>query len=200
MSVILLATHNAHKVEELKALLSSDSELCHFEVVSLSDIGYHQDIIEDGDTFEKNALIKARVGAGLGYITVADDSGLEVDALDGAPGVYSARYSGEGATDASNNSLLIQNMAHIPSDKRTAQFVSVVACVFPDGRYFTVRGESQGLILTEGVGCGGFGYDPLFYQIEIKKTFAQASPEEKNFISHRGRAMVKFCEQIKSYL
>ena len=90
--------------------------------------------------------------------------------------------------------------AHIPEEKRTAQFVSVVACVFPDGRYFTVRGESQGLILTEGIGCGGFGYDPLFYQIEIKKTFAQASPEEKNFISHRGRAMVKFCEQIKSYL
>ena len=198
MRELLLATHNSHKVKELRQMLAADSILSsQFSVLSFDDIGYSEDIIEDGDSFEENALIKAKVGAALGYITVADDSGLAVDALDGAPGVYTARYAGEGATDAENRACLLRAMKDVPLEQRTAKFVSAIACVFPDGSHFTVFGECPGAILFLEKGEGGFGYDSLFYHEGIGKTFAEASDAEKNAISHRGLAMQLFCQALK---
>ena len=189
---ILLASHNKNKIAELEALLKT---VCaDAEVVSLSDVGFTDEIIEDGTTFEENALIKARTGARLGYITVADDSGLMVDALGGAPGVYSARYAGEDGNTEKNNAKLLAALQGVPQDKRTAHFVSVVACVFPDGREdIVVRGECPGEILFAPQGTGGFGYDPVFFLPELGKTYAELTPAEKNAISHRARALQAFC-------
>lgn len=190
---ILLASHNKNKIAELEALLKT---VCaDAEVVSLSDIGFTGEIVEDGETFTENALIKARTGARLGYITVADDSGLMVDALGGAPGVYSARYAGEDGNTEKNNAKLLAAMRNVPKEKRTAHFVSVVACVFPDGREdIVVRGECPGEILTSPRGKTGFGYDPLFYYAPFHKTFAEMCADEKNSISHRGVAMQAFAK------
>ena len=190
---ILLASHNKNKIAELEALLKT---VCaDAEVVSLSDVGFTDEIIEDGTTFEENALIKARTGARLGYITVADDSGLMVDALGGAPGAYSARYAGEDGNTEKNNAKLLAALQRVPQDKRTAHFVSVVACVFPDGREdIVVRGECPGEILTSPRGKTGFGYDPLFWYAPFGKTYAEMTAEEKNSISHRGVAMQAFAK------
>lgn len=190
---ILLASHNKNKIAELEALLKT---VCaDAEVVSLSDVGFTDEIIEDGTTFEENALIKARTGARLGYITVADDSGLMVDALGGAPGVYSARYAGEDGNTEKNKAKLLAALQGVPQDKRTAHFVSVVACVFPDGREdIVVRGECPGEILTSPRGKTGFGYDPLFWYAPFGKTYAEMTAEEKNSISHRGVAMQAFAK------
>ena len=190
---ILLASHNKNKIAELEALLKT---VCaDAEVVSLSDVGFTDEIIEDGTTFEETALIKARTGARLGYITVADDSGLMVDALGGAPGVYSARYAGEDGNTEKNNAKLLAALQGVPQDKRTAHFVSVVACVFPDGREdIVVRGECPGEILTSPRGKTGFGYDPLFWYAPFGKTYAEMTAEEKNSISHRGVAMQAFAK------
>ena len=190
---ILLASHNKNKIAELEALLKT---VCaDAEVVSLSDVGFTDEIVEDGTTFEENALIKARTGARLGYITVADDSGLMVDALGGAPGVYSARYAGEDGNTEKNNAKLLAALQGVPQDKRTAHFVSVVACVFPDGREdIVVRGECPGEILTSPRGKTGFGYDPLFWYVPFGKTYAEMTAEEKNSISHRGVAMQAFAK------
>ena len=186
---ILLASHNKNKIAELEALLKT---VCaDAEVVSLSDVGFTDEIIEDGTTFEENALIKARTGARLGYITVADDSGLMVDALGGAPG----RYAGEDGNTEKNNAKLLAALQGVPQDKRTAHFVSVVACVFPDGREdIVVRGECPGEILTSPRGKTGFGYDPLFWYAPFGKTYAEMTAEEKNSISHRGVAMQAFAK------
>jgi len=184
------------------------------EVLSLDDIGYTEEIVEDGESFQENALIKAAVPASLGYIGIADDSGLTVDALGGAPGIYSARYAGENATDAINNAKLLCELRDLPAAERGAAFVSVVACVLPENlekqipeelraksrdglQAFTVRGECRGSILREQHGEGGFGYDPLFYTEVFGKTFAELTPEEKNSISHRGIAMRAFCETFR---
>ena len=192
---ILLASHNKGKIAELQALMHTISS--EIEVLSMSDIGFHEEIVEDGTTFAENALIKSRTGARLGYITVADDSGLMVDALDGAPGVYSARYAGEECDNAKNNEKLLQALSGLPAEQRTAKYVSVVACSFPDGRDdIVVRGECSGSILTEYRGNGGFGYDPLFWFEPMQKTFAEMSQAEKNQISHRGKAMQKFAEEF----
>ena len=192
---ILLASHNKGKIAELQAIMHTISP--EIEVLSMSDIGFHEEIVEDGTTFAENALIKARTGARLGYITVADDSGLMVDALDGAPGVYSARYAGEECDNAKNNAKLLNALAGLPAERRKAKFVSVVACAFPDGREDIVAyGECKGEILTEFRGDGGFGYDPLFWYAPMQKTFAEMSGEEKNKISHRGNAMQKFAEEF----
>lgn len=192
---ILLASHNKGKIAELQALMKEVSS--DVEVLSMSDVGFNDEIVEDGETFEENALIKARAGAALGYITVADDSGLMVDALGGAPGVYSARYAGEECDNEKNNQKLLFALDGLKKDLRTAKFVSVVACVFPDGRESIVtRGECPGVILTEYKGNGGFGYDPLFYYPPMKKTYAEMTSEEKNSISHRGMAMKKFAEEF----
>ena len=200
MSKIVMASNNRHKIKEIEAFLH---ELCPndrdgkpFEIISLADIGYTADIVEDGDTFEANALIKARTVARLGYIGIADDSGLCVDALNGEPGVYSARYAG-GHDDADNNRKLLEKMKDIPAENRGARFVSVIACVFPDGRELVARGECPGTMLFDYRGNGGFGYDPLFLYEPMDKTFAQMNAEEKNAISHRARAMEKFAKLFK---
>ena len=192
---ILLASHNKKKIAELQTLMCTVSS--DIEVISMSDIGFNEEIIEDGETFKDNALIKSRTGAKLGYITVADDSGLMVDALNGAPGVYSARYAGEECDDEKNNQKLLCALDGLSQDKRTAKFVSVVACSFPDGREDIIaKGEGPGVILTEYKGDGGFGYDPLFWHERMKKTFAEMTAEEKNSISHRGQAMKEFAKEF----
>ena len=197
MVKILLATGNPHKARELSAMLSG----CDVEVLTLKDVGFAGEIIEDGETFEENAEIKARAAASLGYIGVGDDSGLCVDFLGGAPGVYSARYAGEPCDNSKNNEKLLSEMAGVPEDKRGAKFVCVICCVFPDGRKIVSRGECPGRILTSYAGSGGFGYDPLFYCTERGKSYAEMTEEEKNSVSHRARAMKgvldKFISEIK---
>lgn len=198
MLKFVLASRNKKKIRELETFLAgipSDKV-----ILSLDDIGYHGEIVEDGKTFAENSLIKASVPAKLGYIGVADDSGLEVDALNGAPGVYSARYSGEGATDEKNNAKLLSELEDVPDDKRTARFRTVVTCAFPDGTYFQVDGSCEGIILRAPEGSGGFGYDPLFWYAPFEKTFASLTPEEKNAVSHRGKAMRKFAEELPGEL
>ena len=196
---IVLASRNAKKIKELQSLLSQVSDL-DLRVLSLDDIGYHDEIEENGTTFEQNSFIKASVPASMGYIGVADDSGLSVDYLDGEPGVYSARYSGANATDATNNEKLLAKLDGVPAEKRGAKFVCVISCVFPDGQAFYVRRECPGRILTDAAGNGGFGYDPLFYYEPFGKTFAELSGEEKNQISHRGRAMKEFIRELAEVL
>ena len=193
---IVLASRNKKKIAELQMLLSQYIE--SIEILSLDDVGIYGEIEEDGATFEENALIKARVAAESGYIGVGDDSGLEVNALDGAPGVYSARYAGEHGDDEANNDLLLKNL----EDKadRSARFVCCIACVFPekyDAEPIVVRGYVDGEILIERQGEGGFGYDPLFYFPQFGRTLAEVTPEEKNSVSHRGNAMKAFAEKLK---
>lgn len=195
MMDVLLASRNRGKIKELQSLLSA--AFPDIRVLSLSDVGIDTEIIEDGATFEENALRKSRFGALHGYVTVADDSGLSVDALDGAPGVYSARYAGEPCDDSRNNEKLLNALFAVPAQQRTAKFVSVVTCSFPDGRSeITVRGECRGLILTAPRGTNGFGYDPLFYYPPFGCTFAEMQDEQKNKISHRAVAMREFVLQF----
>ena len=183
---IVLASRNQKKIKELRTLLC---EMGDIEILSLDDVGIYGEIEENGETFEENAFIKASAAAKSGYIGIGDDSGLMVDALGGEPGVYSARYAGEHGNDEANNRVLLERLA--PHSDRSAKFVSVVACVFPDdlskGHLF--RGETEGVILDEYRGEGGFGYDPLFYVDGMGKTYAEMSADEKNSISHRGKAM-----------
>ena len=196
---IVLASRNAKKIAEVRRILAEFPALSDIEVLSLDDVGIHGEIEEDGTTFEENALIKARVGAVNGYIGLADDSGLEVDALDGAPGIYSARYAGEfggHASDEKNNELLLENLKNVPPEKRTGRYVAAIACVLPDGREFSVRGTSEGLIIDEYRGEGGFGYDPLFFIEEYAKTFGELSADVKNKISHRAVATELFAKKF----
>lgn len=194
---IVLASRNKKKIGEVLTLLrEAGGALAEIEVLSLNDIGMTEEIEENGKTFRENALIKASVPASLGYIGVADDSGLAVDALGGAPGVYSARYAGEPCDDEKNNQKLLAELANTPDEERTAQYVCAMACVFPDGRQFTVEGSCKGLLLREYRGDGGFGYDPLFYFPGYQKTFAEISGDMKNRVSHRGKAMKDFCKRL----
>ena len=196
---LILASRNQKKIREVEAIL-----LDYFpgiRILSLDDVGYVGDIEENGDTYEANALIKARAAMEAGehqYPAIADDSGLSVDALNGAPGVYSARYAGGHGDDDANNALLLKNLANKPPEERTARFVCCIALVYPDGREVTVRGETGGLIIDEARGSGGFGYDPYFYYPPFEKTFAELSSEEKNAISHRGKAIAKVAEILKN--
>ena len=195
---LILASRNQKKIKEMETILA-----IHFpgvRILSLDDVGFEGDIEENGTTYEENALIKARTAVEAGkhrYPAIADDSGLSVDALDGAPGVYSARYAGGHGDDAANNALLLKNLSHLPVSERTARFVCCIALVYPDGREMTVRGETEGLIINEARGNGGFGYDPYFYYQPFGKTFAELSAEEKNAISHRGKAIAKVAEVLK---
>lgn len=194
---IVLASRNKKKIGEVLTLLREQGgALADIEVLSLDDIGMADEIEETGKTFRENALIKASVPASLGYIGVADDSGLSVDALGGAPGVYSARYAGEPCDDEKNNQKLLAELENTNDEERTAQYVCAMACVFPDGRQFTVEGSCKGLLLREYRGDGGFGYDPLFYFPGYQKTFAEISGEMKNRVSHRGKAMKDFCKRL----
>ena len=193
---IVLASRNKKKINELRTLLWQELGK-EAIVLSLDDIGYEGDIVENGKTFEENAITKASVPASMGYIGIADDSGLCVDALKGAPGVYSARYSG--GDDEDNNDLLLKELEG--KQNRKAKYVCVMACVFPDhSKDFTVRGECFGKILTERQGKGGFGYDPLFYFEPFGKTFAEIELSKKNEVSHRGIAIKQFVKKLKQVL
>ena len=195
MISFLLATHNKNKLREFRAIMEEEKDaIGAFELLSLDDIGFTDDVVEDGETFEENAMIKAKAGAKLGYITFADDSGLAVDALGGAPGIYSARYSGEHGNDEGNNQLLLKNLQG--ESDRSARYVCAIACASPDGMEFVVRGECEGMILDGYLGNGGFGYDPLFFVPALNKTFAEASLEDKNKISHRGVATRLFVREL----
>ncbi len=196
---IILASRNQKKIREMETILSQNME--GIRILSLDDVGFVGDIEEDGTTYEENALIKARTAMEAGgnrYAAVADDSGLSVDALNGAPGVYSARYAGGHGDDAANNALLLKNLADVPAEKRTARFVCTIACVFPDGREVVVRGETEGLIIDEARGEGGFGYDPYFWYEPYGKTFSEMTADEKNAISHRGKAVAKLAETLQN--
>lgn len=199
MLKLVLASRNQKKIRELETFLSEISS--DIKILSLDDIGFTGEIEETGSTFAENSKIKAEVPASLGYIGVADDSGLEVDALGGAPGVYSARYSGfsgsRAEVDAHNNEKLLHELRGTPDEMRTARFRTVITCAFPDGTSFQVNGTCEGKILREPDGDGGFGYDPLFYYEPFKKTFAALTPDEKNSVSHRGKAMRSFAEELK---
>ena len=196
---LILASRNKKKIREVETILAGHFPGIH--ILSLDDIGYVGDIEENGTTFEENALIKAHVAmaaSGNRYAAIADDSGLAVDALNGAPGVYSARYAGGHGDDAANNALLLKNLAHLPVEQRTARFVCCIALVYPDGKEITVRGETEGLILDQARGEGGFGYDPYFYYEPFGKTFSELTADEKNAISHRGKAIAKLAERLKT--
>ncbi|MBE6620715.1 MAG: RdgB/HAM1 family non-canonical purine NTP pyrophosphatase [Ruminococcaceae bacterium] len=190
---IVLASHNQKKIAELRTLLGE--YIPDVEVLSLADAGVEGEIVEDGDTFEANALIKARAAAASGYIGVGDDSGLCVEALDGAPGVYSARYAGEQGDDEANLDLVLENMKG-KSDRRAA-FVCCIACAFPDGSDPIVcHGRVDGELLEAREGKGGFGYDPIFYYPPFGTTFGVASAEQKNTVSHRARALAAFAKAL----
>ena len=190
---LAIATNNAHKLQEIRAILSGQFD----ELLSLKDLGIDVDVEETGTTLEENALLKARTIQAICHIpTLADDTGLMVDALGGAPGVYSARYAGEEHNDASNRALLLKNLQN--EQNRNAHFATVIAIVYPSGDFITSKGRVKGEILREERGNEGFGYDSLFYSHELKKTFAEASQEEKNSVSHRGRALRAMLEKLQN--
>ena len=190
---LVLASKNRHKLAEMKTILGQ----LGLEVVLESEVGVDVDVEETGTTFEENALLKAKaVMEASGMAAIADDSGLEVDALNGAPGVYSARY-GDKDSDAARTAYLLENMRDVPQEQRTARFVSAIACVLPDGRVVAARGTCEGTILFETRGSNGFGYDPVFFVPEIGMTFAEADGECKNAISHRGNALKLFVQAWK---
>ena len=193
---IVIASRNKHKISELEALLSKYVE--NVKLLSLNDVGLFEDVEEDGNSFEENAFIKARYAAKSGKISVGDDSGLCVDALDGAPGIFSARYAGEHGNDAANNQKLLSELAD--KEDKSASFVCAFACVLPDGREFAVEGRAHGVITDKASGNGGFGYDPIFFLPELGKTFADLSAEEKNAISHRGRAVEAFAKRLCEFI
>lgn len=187
---IIAATKNKNKLREFGQILKN------FEIISQEEAGIDIDVEETGTTFEENSLLKARaIYEKTGIAAIADDSGLCVDALDGAPGVYSARYGTEGLDDEGRVRLLLKNMENIPKDKRGARFVCAITLVSDDA-VITARGECEGSIAYEPRGENGFGYDPVFYVEQYEKTMAQISPEEKNAISHRGKALRDFAKKI----
>jgi len=184
----VLATRNLGKAREISAML----DLPDVKMTTLRDFPAMPEVEEDGATFEENALKKARETARhCGVPALADDSGLEVNALDGLPGIRSARFAGDDASDDDNNRLLLERMETVPEERRTGRFVCVLALVEPAGGELVVRGECCGTILDGPRGSGGFGYDPLFYYAPLNKTFAEMTSEEKSRVSHRGEALRK---------
>lgn len=193
MKKLIFATGNEGKMKEIRMILGD----LDYEILSMKEAGIDVDIVEDGKTFEENAIIKAtEISKIAGCVVLADDSGLEVDAMDKMPGIYSARYLGEDTPYSIKNQTIIDNLAGLPDEKRTARFVCAIAAAFPDGRVVTKRGTIEGIIGYEERGENGFGYDPIFFVPEYGKTTAELSPEEKNAISHRGKAL----EMIKEVL
>ncbi len=191
---IALATNNAHKLEEMRVILSD----CFDEFASLKELGIDVEIEETGTTLVENALIKARTIRDMtGMISLADDTGLSVDSLNGEPGVYSARYAGEEHDDNANIAKLLDKMKGVALPDRTAHFSTVIAVCFPDGKEFTVEGRVDGHISTERHGTNGFGYDPVFFANELNKCFAEGTIEEKSSVSHRSRALNKALEVLK---
>lgn len=193
---LIIASNNAHKVSEIKAILG-----CFYdEILSLREAGIDMDVVEDANTFEGNALKKARevFAVADADAVLSDDSGLMVDALGGAPGVYSARYAGEGHDDAANNAKLLDALRDVPDEKRTARFRTSVALIRRGMPAVTANGSVEGRILRSSQGENGFGYDPLFYYEPLKKSFAQLTPEEKNSVSHRRRALESLCDKLRA--
>ena len=192
---LVLASKNAKKLIEMQDILSH----LGVEVCLQSEVGVDVDVEETGTTFEENSILKAKaVMEASGLPAIADDSGLCVDALQGAPGVYSARYGGEGLTDQERYLLVLRGAAgQFP---RTCRFQCAVCCCFPDGKVLTAEGKCEGTVAFTPMGEGGFGYDPIFFVPKLKKTFAQLTPEEKNAISHRGQALRAFARELEAYL
>ena len=193
---LIIASNNAHKVSEIKAILG-----CFYdEILSLREAGIDMDVVEDANTFEGNALKKARevFAVADADAVLSDDSGLMVDALGGAPGVYSARYAGEGHDDAANNAKLLDALKDVPGEKRTARIRTSVALIRRGMPAVTANGSVEGRILRSSQGENGFGYDPLFYYEPLKKSFAQLTPEEKNSVSHRRRALESLCDKLRA--
>ncbi len=185
MTRLLFATGNKDKLREIREILGDD-----YEVVSMKDAGFDMDIEENGTTFEENALIKARaIAKASNCLTLADDSGLEIDAMDKQPGIYSARFLGHDTDYDYKNNYILEKLKDVPEDKRTARYACAVAAVWPDGREKAVTEYFEGRIGYEQKGNGGFGYDPIFFVPEYQKTAAELTPDEKNAMSHRGKAL-----------
>ena len=196
-NIIILATNNKSKVKEISEMMSGSD--ITFE--SLADAGINVEVEETGTTFEENALLKAREICKLsGKPTISDDSGLEIDALDGAPGIYSSRFMGEDTSYDIKNNALIEKLENVADPDRTARFRCCMALVLPDGREFVAEGAMEGIIAREPKGINGFGYDPILFIPEYNRTSAELSSEEKNNISHRGEALRKMIEVIKKEL
>ena len=203
MRKIILASNNAHKIEEIKKIL----EGLPFEIKSLKDENIDIDIEEDGNTFEENAKKKASEIANFlknreekEFIVMADDSGLEVDYLNGKPGIYSARYAGEHGNDKKNNEKLLKELKGVPKEKRGAQFVCQIVLIKEKEKCLSIRGEVRGRILEALSGKEGFGYDPLFFYAPLNKTFGELSSEEKNSVSHRACALKELKNRIKEII
>ncbi|MCD8347445.1 MAG: XTP/dITP diphosphatase [Lachnospiraceae bacterium] len=183
---MIFATGNSDKLREIRMILAHSD----LEIISMKEAGVTDDIVEDGETFEKNAIIKAKtIMERTGEIVLADDSGLEIDFLNKAPGVYSARFMGKDTSYEVKNAALVEKLSGVPDEERTARFVCVIACAIPDGRILTSRGVMEGRIGYESRGENGFGYDPIFYLPECGCYSAELAPEKKNELSHRGKAL-----------
>lgn len=203
MHTIIVATGNQGKLREIRQIMRE----LPCEIRSMKEEGLDPDICEDGETFTENALIKARAVAGalkqggaVSAIVIADDSGLEIDALGGEPGIHSARFMGEDTSYDIKNAALLESMKDVPPEKRTARFVCAAAAVLPDGREITVRETIEGKIGYEPRGANGFGYDPIFYLPDFSCSTAELDPEEKNRISHRGKAMKAMARELAGVL
>lgn len=196
MQQFLLATRNAGKVREMQRLFAEAG--MDAEVIGLDAFPYLEDVEETGATFEENALLKARYAAKeSGVPAIADDSGICVDALNGMPGIYSARWSGAHGNDRANLELLLSQISHVPPERRTAQFRCAVALVYPDGREIVVEGRMDGRVIDAPRGDGGFGYDPIFCADGSDRTSAELTPTEKDAVSHRGKAMRALIQQLR---
>ena len=195
---IIFATGNAGKMKEVRMILGE----LGIPVLSMKEAGIAADIVENGKSFEENAVIKAETIRDLtadGDLVLADDSGLEIDYLDGAPGIYSARFMGEDTYYTIKNTALVEKLAGVPEEKRTARFVCAIACAFPDGHTITTRGVMEGIIAQEIRGENGFGYDPIFYLPEFGCTSAEITPEQKNEVSHRGKALRAMRKELERF-
>ncbi|NFG28229.1 XTP/dITP diphosphatase [Clostridium botulinum] len=199
MKKLILASNNIKKIKEMKDLLKD----LNIEIKSLNEENINIDVEEDGSTFEENAKKKAKeiydflkLRNERNFLVLSDDSGLEVDYLNGAPGIYSARYAGEHGNDEKNNEKLLMELSNVPTNKRTAKFVCQIAMFDEEGRYYSITGEANGVVLEKQQGNDGFGYDPLFLYRPLNKTFAELTLEEKNNISHRGVALKKLKKTI----
>lgn len=197
MTKIILASNNKGKIKEVRQILKD----MHVELLTMKEAGVDMDIDENGATFEENALIKARsVMEHTGCLTIADDSGLEVDYLNKEPGVYSARYMGHDTSYDIKNQSIIDRLEGVKGNDRSARFVCAMAAVFPDGREIVTRGTMEGIIAEKPAGENGFGYDPILYIPQLSKSSAELTDEEKNSISHRGEALEKLKKELIKYV